>query len=87
MSAVRDHLRKKLDEAFARDWDPVRPTRAETVEEGAACGLRFLARRRDGSWAVVHEEPPAALATVEEADDFLATALSKFLMKHPGWPR
>lgn len=84
---MRPYLDTKLQQAFSEEWDADRPTRVEIFEEGGATGLRFLARRRDGSWSPVHEEPPVALATPGDVDDMLARALSVFLMKHPGWPR
>ncbi|TVR11191.1 MAG: hypothetical protein EA385_01835 [Salinarimonadaceae bacterium] len=84
---LRHYLDEKLRQAFSEEWDPKRPTRVEIVEDGELIGLRFLARRRDGSWSAVHEEPHFALASRQDVDDFLARALSVFLMKHPGWPR
>lgn len=84
---ARLYLDSKVRQAFAEEWDPLRPARVEVIGEGAEAGLRFLARRRDGSWSVVHEEPPVALVTNQDVDDLLARGLSIFLMKHPGWPR
>ena len=81
------YLMRKLDQAFADEWDPNRPTRVEVIEESGATGLCFLARRRDGSWSCAHEEPPVPLSTSADVDNMLARGLSLFLMKHPSWPR
>lgn len=87
MTSTRAILDRKLAQSFAQQWDPERPTRAELVEHEGAIGLRFSARKLDGSWVVVHDEAPVMLATEIEADDLLARGLSIFLMKHPAWPR
>lgn len=83
----RSYLDRKIRQAFSEEWDPDRPTRVQVVEEECMTGLRFLVKRRDGSWALAHEEPPVTLATAADVDELLAQALSIFLMKHPGWPR
>ncbi len=87
MTRVVQFLESKLFEAFAEEWDPERPTRAEIVGDGNRIGLHFFAKRRDGSWTLVHDEPAIHLATETDAADLLARGLSIFLMKHPGWPR
>jgi hypothetical protein len=87
MVNVRAVLDRKLAESFAQEWDPARPTRAEIVEHDGSVGLRFFARKPDGTWVVVHEEASVAVATEIDADDLLARGLSTFLMKHPAWPR
>jgi hypothetical protein len=84
---IRAYLNLKLQQSFSEEWDPERPTRFEVVDEGWVTGLRFFTRLRDGSWSLVHEEPPVPLATPEDVDDMLARGLSVFLMNHPGWPR
>lgn len=86
-NAAYQSLEKKLAEAFAQQWDANRATRVEIVRAvDDAAGLRFSTQKSDGSWAVVHEEPPIRLATETDADDLLARGLSIFLMKHPAWP-
>ena len=85
--SARAALERKLAESFAEQWDPARPTRVETVEHDGAVGLRFFARKSDGNWVAVHDEPPVVLATEVDIDDLLANGLSTFLMKHPAWPR
>ena len=81
------YLMSKLNQAFCEEWDASRLTRVEVVEQNDLTGVRFLVRRRDGSWSIAHEEPPVALVTPEDVDTLLARGLSIFLMKHPCWPR
>lgn len=84
---ARAILDRKLAESFAEEWDPARPTRVETIDRDGAVGLRFFARKSDGTWVKVHDEPAVALVTEVDVDDLLASGLSTFLMKHPAWPR
>jgi len=87
VSDLGEMLRKKLAEAFAEQWDPLRPTRVEIIEEDDLVGLRLLAMDGDGGWHTVHQEPPLVLTSYAEVDDLLARSLSIFLMEHPRWPK
>lgn len=84
---LRNYLEEKLYQAFSEEWDPSRPTRFEIVDEHETCVLRLLSRRRNGSWSVVHEEPFTLFNDRNEVDNFVARALSIFLMNHHAWPR
>lgn len=82
-----ERLERLVAEADVGSWDPDRPARAVVVRDDGSAGLRFETLRRDGTWALAHEEPAVALADDAAVDDLVARALSTFLMKHPTWPR
>lgn len=85
MEAIQEYIAIVLKRAFAEDWDPVRPTSAELFLSENKIGIRFFIRRNDLPAYVVHEEVASFLESREDADDFIARALSNFLMKHPTW--
>lgn len=83
----RQYLQSRLDIAFFEQWDPRRPTRVEIVHDDNSFGLRFFCMKRGTEWSLVHQEPTAVLLTIEDVDEFIAGAISAFLMKHPNWHR
>ncbi|WP_447968613.1 hypothetical protein [Nitrospira sp. M1] len=87
LQSLKKLLIKKLIESFEEQWDLDRPTRYEVVEEGEKVGLLLFAQKSDGNWSLIHDELPIHLKTEVDVEDFLARALSIFLMKHPAWLR
>ncbi|GJM05137.1 MAG: hypothetical protein DHS20C09_11280 [marine bacterium B5-7] len=80
-------LEKKLAEAFTAPWDLKRPTRYEILYQGEKVGLGLFVKKPNGHWHLIYQEPFILLESEDDLDDFLARALSNFLMKHPEWLR
>lgn len=92
---LAERLDRKLAQAFCETWprrnaisaelDP--DTRFETTTGVLSGGIAFRVRDAKGIWQTIHRERISNLRSAEELDDFLAAGLSRFLMKHPEWPR
>lgn len=93
--AIVDRIRRKLDEAVSEQWPERPPIEARLEPElryddtagGLVGGVAFFATSRSKGQVELHREPAAVLRTAEDADDWLARALTNLLRKHPTWPR
>lgn len=90
-----DRLQRKLGETFSNTWehanavDAVLDPLTEFSEQTEILrgGVSFRVKDSGGVWHVVHHEAMREIRTNDELDDWLARGLSRFLMKHPMWPK
>lgn len=92
--ALYERLQAKLAQAFADSWAHTQPGRFEFDPEtrlrddgSLQAGVRYCVQRSDSTWVEVHREPMTVMMDEAAVDDFIASGLSQFLMKHPSWPR
>lgn len=92
MSDLLQYLQRKVGQALDETWSHTPPISIQLSQIETGCdgsitvGASYLVRRRDGIYAVVHDEPAVTLVNEQVVDDFLARGLSSLLMKHPVWP-